>query len=119
MAGGWGFTVDWTTVVRKGPVGNRKTVRRETSKSFQPTARPGIYRGDGGGDLLDGGQMTWARHEGQTLSIFTLVIDEAGEMGYSRYDRTLSATGMELRFVGIRAGEVQRTVKGKLVKVAK
>ena len=116
---GQGFTIDWTTVVRKGPVGNRKTVKRATSKTFQPTARPGIYRGDGGGDLLDGAVLTWARLEKQTLSVFTLEIDETGDMGFSRYDRTLTAIGMELAFTGVRGGETQRKVKGKLVKIAK
>lgn len=116
---GQGFTIDWTTVVRKGPVGNRKTVRRATSKAFQPTARPGIYRGDGGGDILEGAVVTWARLEKQTLSVFTLEVDEAGDMGFSRYDRTLTAIGMELAFTGVRGGETQRKVQGKLVKIAK
>ena len=48
---------------------------------------------------------------------YDLVLNEAGEMELSRYDRTLPGGGMLLEFSRQRGGEVIRRVSGRLVKV--
>lgn len=112
-----GFSVDWTTVIRKGPSGDRKVERRDTTKTFRATGRPGLYQATDGGDFLKGEDLAWARLDRQTLTIYRLVLNEAGEMELSRYDRTLPGGGMELEFSRQRGSEVIRRVSGRLVKV--
>jgi len=113
-----GFTVDWTTVVRKGPVGDRKVERKETSVTFQPSPQPNVFQSTDSGDLFAGESLTWARLDRQTLVVYHLVLNEEGAMELSRYSRTLLGGGMELEFTRLRDGEPVRSVEGQLIKVA-
>jgi hypothetical protein len=113
-----GFTVDWVTVLRKGPEGAREIERKETSITFVPAGRPGLYRAASGGDLFGEEGLTWARLNKQTMSVYRLVLDDDGALDLSRYDRTLLGGGMQLEFSRQRGGEVVRSVTGRLVKEA-
>lgn len=113
-----GFTVDWTTIVRKGPVGERKVERKETSVTFKPSPRPNVFQSTAGGDIYGSDGLTWARLDRQTLVIYRLVLNDEGAMELSRYSRTLLGGGMELEFTRLRDGEPVRSVEGQLIKVA-
>ena len=112
------FTVDWTTVLRKGPVGAREVERKETSVTFEPSPRPSVFRATAGGDIYGSDGLTWARIDRQTLVIYRLVLNDDGAMELSRYSRTLLGGGMELEFTRLRDGEPVRSVEGQLIKVA-
>lgn len=118
-----GFTVTWVLTIRKA---SGKAQRDDTTITFQPTKREGIYsagmRVDMFGnaaplDPLKGDPYVWARIEGQTLTIHALTITDEGGYEIQRYDRTLIPGGMDLKYSRVRDGQVLRTITGKLKKV--
>lgn len=114
---GAGFSVEWTTVIRRGGDPKKPDVRRRsTSRTFQPAGRPGLWRCTDSGDALAGEQLCWARIHGNTLTVYEMTVLRDGRYSIQKYDRTLSGSGMELVFTRIRDGEPVRTVKGRLVK---
>lgn len=115
---GEGFTVDWVTVLRKGPEGSREVERKESSVTYQPAGRPGLYRPAEAGDLFGAEGLTWARLAKQTLSVYRLVLDDSGALDLSRYDRILLGGGMKLEFTRQQDGTLTRSVSGRLVKAA-
>jgi hypothetical protein len=119
---GQGFTVDWTTVIHAAG----GTRRQSYSIDFQPSPRAGIYgsamRKDlfGGKaplDPLKGEPYVWARIDGDTLTVYSLLITEEGGYEIQEFDRTLTEGGMRLDFTRIRDGEKLRTIKGTLKRV--
>lgn len=116
---GQGFTVDWTSVIRRGGDPDKPDVRRKQStKTFRPTGNPNVYHCADSGDPLAGKELCWARIEKNTLSVFLMVVDAKGIYELQQYDRTLSGTGMKLMFRSWRDGDRLRSVSGQLVKVA-
>ena len=115
---GEGFTIDWVTVLRKGAEGSREVERKESSITFQPSGRPGLYRPATAGDLFDEEGLTWARLDKQTLTLYRLVLDDTGALDLSRYDRTLLGGGMKLEFRREQGGKLVRSVTGRLAKEA-
>ncbi len=119
-AAGRGFRIDWTSVIRGGGTPDKPRIRRKSAtKIFMPTGRPSVFHGTQSGDPLAGKEMCWARVTGRTLSVFLMTVDQDGIYELQQYDRTLSGSGMDLVFRSSRDGDRLRTVKGKLVKVAK
>lgn len=120
---GKGFSLTWTSVIRRGGVPGAPNVRRKsTTKRFVPAKRPGLWRVAAGAvpaDPIDGGELGWARIDGSSLIIYLMVIDENGAYQIQRYERALSGQGMALTFTRLRDGEQVRTAKGRLVKIAK
>lgn len=115
---GDGFALTWTTVIRRGGDPDDPDVKRKTaSLSFVPTDRPHVFRAATVGDPLAGTPFVWARIAGQTLTVHSLVIHDDGSYEIQSYDRTLTGSGMELRFTRVRDGEPVRTVTGNLAKV--
>lgn len=114
---GGGFTVTWTTLIRVGAnTANPEIRRREASLTFGPRAPMGFYPALNSSDPLTGGVMSWARIEGQTLSVHQMVMIDEGGYALTSYDRTLAAPGMELFFQRQENGEITRTVRARLVK---
>lgn len=115
-----GFSVTWTSVIRRGgDPGNPKVRRKSTTRRFIGSGKPGMYRAATSGDPLSGKEMCWARIRGQSLIVYQMVVGDDGAYQIQRYERTLNATGMQLVFTRLRDGERVRTVKGRLVKTAK
>ncbi len=115
-----GFRVLWTAVTRR-PDGSVK--RKQYSVDFTPSRRPGVYGSAmrtnlfGKREALDpmrGDPYVWARIEGDTLSIFSLLITDAGSYSMQVYHRTLIDEGLELDYTRFEEGEVMRTVHGLL-----
>ncbi len=116
---GNGFFVEWTSVIRGGGDPARPDVRRKVTRAaFEPAPTPGVYRARRQGDPLAGEPYGWARIKDQTLSVYLMVIREDGGYELQSYDRTLTGSGMELRFMRLSDGEPVRRVTGRLVKIA-
>ncbi len=117
---GDGFTIDWTTVIRRGGDPSHPNVRRvKTERRFLATGRPDVWRCTDSGDPLADKELCWARVKDRTLSVRQLVLLDHGTYEIQQYDRTLGATGMTLHYTLLRDGSAVRTVTGRLVKVAK
>lgn len=117
---GKGFTIEWTTVIRRGGDPKNPKVRSKTQKmAFQPSGKGKVYKADGNGDPLSGQPYAWAYIKETSLVIHIMSINEAGAYEMQSYTRTLVPTGMSFLFERIRNDEPVRTVKGKLIKFAK
>lgn len=115
-----GFTIKWTTVIRRGGDPKNPKVRQKTQDmTFSPTGRDGVYKADGNGDPLSGQSYSWAYIDKNSLIIHIMSINETGAYEMQSYTRTLVPTGMTFVFERIRNDEPVRTVKGKLVKHSK
>jgi hypothetical protein len=114
---GSGVRIDWTSVIRKGgdPL-NPKVRRKKSSKILKSTGAPNVFHGSKSGDPLKGEELSWARIDGNTLSVFLMTVDKKGIYQLQQYDRTLSGTGMTLLFRSWRDGDRQRSVSGRLIK---
>ena len=116
---GNGFRVMWTTVIRSGGDPNNPDIRRrEATLTFERADRPGVYESTDSGDPLEGGVLSWARIDENTLSIHQMTLNENGGFELTTYDRTITSLGMELSFRRLRDGEQVRTVTGRLIKTA-
>ena len=114
-----GFTVTWMTIIRSGGDPNNPDIRRrEASLTFEPAARPGVFESTASGDPLEGGTLSWARINGNTLSIHQMTLNDNGGFELTTYDRTITDVGMELSFRRLRDGEQVRTVTGRLIKIS-
>jgi len=111
-----GFTVQWTTTTHK-PDGRRK--EKSYSIDFVSTDRHGIYsaameRNVFGHEVqldpMKGEPFVWARIVGETLTVFSLFVDDEGGWEMQEYDRTLTEGGLMLNFSFLRNGEPQRSV---------
>jgi hypothetical protein len=104
-------------VIRQGgsPT-NPNTRRRETTRTFRPGPKGGIWRCAESGDPLDGKEACWARIVNQTLVVYQMTVLPSGAYEIEQYDRTLKDTGMDLKYTRLRDREPVRTVTGKLVK---
>lgn len=115
-----GFSVSWTTVVRKK---NAEWSRKAYTINFGPTKRPGIYGSEmrsnmfGGAvplDPLEGEPFVWARVDGNTLTIYALIIREDGGYEIQVFDRTWTPKGLDLKFSRFRDGQPLRLITGEL-----
>jgi len=111
-----GFTVQWMTTTHK-PDGRRK--EKSYSIDFVSTDRHSIYSAamkrnvfghEVQMDPMKGEPFVWARIVGETLSVFSLFVDDEGGWEMQEYDRTLTEGGLTLDFRLIRDGEPQRSV---------
>lgn len=113
-----GFNIDWTTVTREGgDPDNPKVKKKQTSVSFHPTDRPGVFRAKDEGDPIDGAPVWWSRIDGNSLFTYMMMIEANGSWQVQKYVRTLSGSGMSLTFERIIDGEQARQVKARLVKI--
>jgi len=115
-----GFSIAWTTVVRKkGAEGSHKSY----TINFGPTKRPGIYGSEmrsnmfGGAvplDPLEGEPFVWARIDGNTLTVYALIIREDGGYEIQVFDRTWTPKGLDLKFSRFRDGQPLKLITGEL-----
>ncbi len=112
-----GFTIAWTTVIRRGGTPSKPKVRKKSvTMEFVSAGRKGVWRLASAGDMLRGSPYGWARIAGRTLTIYLMEIDAGGTYSLARYARTRSGAGMDLEFTALRDGEPARIVRGKLVR---
>jgi len=114
---GRGFRVHWTTVLRQGGTPNNPKVRRKTSAiDFLPTSNPHRFMSVARTDPLSRNGLAWARLKDRTLTVYVLVIRDNGKYTLQSYARTISGSGMDLKFTRIKDGDATRSVTGKLIK---
>jgi hypothetical protein len=115
---GQGFSIEWTTVIRRGGDPKNPKVRSKTQRmTFQPAGK--FYRATENSDPLSGQPFAWAYIKETSLILHIMSVDENGAYQMQSYIRTLVPTGMEFKFERIRNDEPVRTVRGKLIKFAK
>ena len=111
-----GFAVSWETMIHTAA---GKTRKKSYNIRFVPSRREGIYASamktnvfghDVPLDPLAGEPYVWARIQGDTLTVHSLHINEAGEFEIQRYDRTLVEDGLRLEFVTVRDDGPQKSV---------
>jgi hypothetical protein len=113
------FTLEWTTVIR-----DAKGVRRQSyAIDFSPSARSGIYSSAMHTDMfgqsqpldpLKGEPYIWADIHGSTLTVRALLIEDDGGYEIQVYRRTLTSSGMALKFSRNRNGTELKTIYGLL-----
>lgn len=112
-----GFFVEWTSVIRGGGDPSNPDIRKRSARAaFSPSARPNVFTSKSATDPLAGG-LIWARILDQTLTVNVMRIGDDGGYTVQTYNRTLSDTGMILKFVNIEDGAPMRQVEARLVKV--
>ena len=113
---GDGFQVNWKSVSHK-PDGRLK--EKEYTITFQPTRRGGIYSSAMGVDVfgnavpldpMKGDPYVWGRIIGDTLTVFSLHIDQGGGYEMQEYNRTLAPGGLALEYLRVRNGEKLKTI---------
>ena len=112
-----GFSVSWTSV-RYLPDG--RTKENSYTIAFRPSERenifasamkPNIFGKLVPLDPLKGEPFVWSRIEGQTLTLFSLFIDENGDYEMQEYHRTLADGGLQLEFRRLENGAEVRTIE--------
>lgn len=111
-----GFSVEWTSATHK-PDGRIK--EKSYAIDFLPSDRDGIYaaamtRNVFGHavplDPMKGEPFVWGRIVGDTLTVYSLFVDDEGGYELQQFDRTLAEGGLLLEFSNLRNGVLQRSV---------
>lgn len=111
-----GFTVQWTSVTYKT---HGRVKEKSYSISFLPSEREGIYaaamtRNVFGHavqlDPMKGEPFVWGRIIGDTMTVYSLFVDDEGGYELQQFDRTLADGGLTLVFTNLRNGQLQRSV---------
>lgn len=117
-----GFNVSWSTTTYRQ---DGRVKEQEYSVDFLPTDRPDVYsaamRRNVFGhevqlDPMKGEPFVWGRITGDTMTIYSLFIDDAGGYELQQFDRTLAKGGLHLSFTRFRNGTKSRSVETFLTK---
>ena len=118
-----GFNLSWTTVnYKKGGAKSRKSYSIDFSKSRRKGVWGSAQRRDAFGNmrpinpLNEGDPFVWATIKGDTLTVYALLITEAGGYELQTYARTLTASGLQLSFTRLRDGRQLKAITGVLLK---
>ena len=115
-----GFNVAWVAVTRRA---DGRVKRKAYTIDFRPTTRERVFESAMRKDLfgnrvphnpMRGDPYVWARIEGDTLSVFAMLVTDRGGYEMQVYHRTLIETGLDVHYTRLTEGEVKRTVQGKL-----
>ncbi len=113
-----GFLVRWSALYRTGGENDPKYRLKLAQAEFQPTKREGIYRAVSSTREESGRWIGWARIAGDTMTVYQLLLEDSGSFQLTSHERTLTDTGMLLRFVRRRDSGVVRVVTGALEKTS-
>lgn len=117
-----GFTVSWTSTSHK-PDGRIK--EKSYSIDFVSSGRPNIYSAAQAKNMfghsvqldpMKGEPFVWARIVGETLTVFSLFVNDDGGYEMQQFDRTLADGGLQLEFMRVRNGAQQKSISTLLVK---
>ena len=117
-----GFEVSWTSVTYKND-GSSKS--KTYTIDFVPSARDNIFSSAMKTNLfgkavpldpLQGDPFVWAKFEGNTLTVYSLFIDEVGDYEMQEFHRTLVDEGLDLLFRRLSNGSLEREIKALLVR---
>ena len=111
-----GFEVNWKSISHKA---DGRIKEKEYTINFLPTQRGGIYSSAMGVnvfgnpiplDPMKGDPYVWSRITGDTLTVFSLLIDDRGGYEMQEYNRSLAAGGLNLEYKRIRNGEKLKSI---------
>ena len=111
-----GFEVKWTSTTYRV---DGRVSEKSYEVSFVPSDRPGIYAAAmetnvfGHAVQLDpmkGEPYVWGRIVGDTLTVYSLFVDDEGGYELQQFDRSLADGGLNLDFSRVRNGEKKRSV---------
>lgn len=117
-----GFQLTWKSITHK-PDGRLK--EKQYTIDFVPSPRDDIYASAmktnvfGKPEPLDplqGDPYVWSRLTGDTLTVFSLLIDESGGYEVQEYNRSLTDGGLDLEYRRIRNGAPLKTVNAFLAR---
>ncbi|MEX0349648.1 MAG: hypothetical protein AB3N15_09530 [Paracoccaceae bacterium] len=117
-----GFNVSWTTVAFKH---DGRVKEQAFSIDFIPTDRSGVFsaamkRNVFGHEVqldpMKGEPFVWGRIWGDTMTVYSLFIDDAGGYEMQQFDRTLTKDGLDLNFSRVRDGLPERSINTMLEK---
>lgn len=117
-----GFNVSWKTTTYKH---DGRVKEQAFSIDFNPSERSDVFsaamRRNVFGhevplDPMQGEPFVWGRIMGDTLTVFSLFIDENGGYELQQFDRTLAEGGLDLSFSRFRNGIKSRSVETFLKK---
>ncbi|WP_245604564.1 hypothetical protein [Sulfitobacter donghicola] len=118
-----GFIISWTSVTYKG---DGRTKTKSYSIPFSPSERDNIYKSTMRNnvfgkatplDPLQGEPFVWARLVGDTLSLFSLFINDVGEYEMQEFHRTLMDGDLGLVFRLVHNGTAEREIHTILKRV--
>jgi len=110
-----GFTIEWATLKLKGDELPLEADTKSYTQTFRATENPNVYRATTSDDDQLA-ETSWAVIKGDTLSITQITVERDGGYFVAKYDRTLTAKGMNVHFTRIENSRVVRTVKLSLLK---
>ena len=119
---GDGFTITWTSVTYKS---DGRTKSKTYEIEFTPSQRDNIYQAAMKSNLfgkavpldpLAGEPFVWARLVGDTISLYSLFINEIGEYEIQEFHRTLVEQGLDLVFLRVRNGAPEREIRTILLR---
>lgn len=114
------FKMKWFTVQRQKGDPNAPTERlKETKVTFVNKKGTGLWVSTEGRDPLTGETLRWVRIDGNALIVNSFVVRNDGSSELQTYRRELTDIGMDLTFTRTIDGELVRTAKGRLVKIAR
>lgn len=112
-----GFVVRWTSVTYKT---DGRTKEKTYTIDFVPSARDHIYKSAMATnrfgkptplDPMQGEPFVWSRIDGDTLSVYSLFINEIGEYELQEFHRTLVEEGLELKFLRVHNGVAEKEIR--------
>jgi hypothetical protein len=113
-----GFIITWSTMRAKDKdtPGASEADVKTYHQVFRATEEDNFFTDITSGDPLKGKPSSWARINGNTLSIVQVHIDPTGGYYVTHYDRTLTAKGLDVHFTRIEDAKIVREVNLKLEK---
>lgn len=112
-----GFSVAWTTLMLNEPQPSLTEGRVKTAELIFKPAGENVWHSTKNGKPGDGKPWSWARLDGDTLIITTLLLRANGTYDITSYERTLKSKDlMELRFTRFKDGDITRRVKADLAR---
>ena len=117
-----GFSVQWSSVIYRA---DGQASAKSYTIEFTPSQRPHIFGSAMATnvfgkqvplDPLRGEPFVWARFEGDTLTVYSLFINEEGEYEMQEYHRTLAEGGLDLMFRRVSKGGPQREIRAFLAR---
>lgn len=117
-----GFIISWTSVSYKN---DGRTKEKTYTIEFTPSPRDNIYKSAMKKNLfgkatpldpLQGEPFVWARFSGDTISVYSLFINEDAGYEVQEFHRTLVASGLDLIFKRVHNGESQKEIRTMLLR---
>jgi hypothetical protein len=116
MRKGDAFAITWTSFEADPDKPNTPVTERKRTMAFEPSKRPGLWRGTGTNDPV-AIRAAWAHIKGRTLTINVIAVLADGGLERQIYERTLTAKGLKLTYRRVLDGKVAKTIEAEFLKL--